>query len=297
MPRSLPLVALVLSLTLALPLSGAGPTVVKLWDGKAPGETKDIGPEALTEPKPGQADVKRLGNVSDPTITVYPAPKDKANGCAVVVAPGGGYSILAIEHEGTQTCEWLNTLGVTAVLLKYRVPKRDLQTPDNLAALQDAQQAILLTRRNAKDWNIDPNRVGMLGFSAGGHLTVCACLADRLHVPHAADVDRRAYRPDFAVLVYPAYLTDKGGDLKAEFKVTKDAPPTFFAHANDDGVSPLGSAALYAALAKNGVPAELHVYASGGHGFGMRKSAHPIAAWPARCGDWLKARGYLTPKK
>src|SRR5436190_261400 len=133
-----------LSLSLPLPLLGAEPTVVKLWPGKAPGETKDIGPEKYQEPKKGQADVKRLTNVSEPTITIYSPPKDKNTGTAVVVAPGGGYSILAIEHEGTQVCEWLNSLGVTAVLLKYRVPKRDGQTPDNLAMIQDAQRAVSL---------------------------------------------------------------------------------------------------------------------------------------------------------
>ena len=288
---------LALALALALSARAAEPITVKLWPGKAPGEAKDIGPEELTQPKPGQADVKRVGKVSEPTITVYPAPKDKANGCAVIVAPGGGYSILAIEHEGTQVCEWLNSLGVTAVLLKYRVPKRPGQTPDNLAALQDAQRAVVLTREHAKDWGIDPHRVGMLGFSAGGHLTVCTCLADQIYYPHDAEIDLKKARPDFAVLVYPAYLTDKAGNLKPEFKVTKDSPPMFFAHANDDPITPLGSAMLYAALKKAGVPAELHIYAAGGHGFGMRKTGTPSASWPDRAADWLKTRGCLTGKK
>lgn len=274
----------------------AEPTVVKLWPGKAPGETKDIGPETYIEPKKGQLEVKRLANVSEPTLTVYPAPTDRATGAAVIVAPGGGYTILAIEHEGTQTCEWLNTLGVTAILLKYRVPKREMQAPDNLAAIQDAQRAVSLTRARAKDWGIDPNRVGMLGFSAGGNLTAWACLADKRAYDPIDAADKLSSRPNFAALIYPAYLTDKGGDLKPEYRVTKDAPPTFLAHANDDPVTPLSSAMLYAALTKNGVPAELHIYATGGHGFGMRKSAHPVSAWPARCADWLKTRGYLEKK-
>jgi acetyl esterase/lipase len=294
MPR--PLFALAGVLILALSTRAAEPTVVKLWPGKAPGETKDIGPEELTQPKPGQADVKRLGKVSEPTVTVYPAPADRATGAAVIVAPGGGYSILAIEHEGTQTCEWLNTLGVTAVLLKYRVPKREMQMPDNLAAIQDAQRAVSLTRAHAKDWGIDPDRVGMLGFSAGGNLTAWACLADKRYYEPVDAADKLSSRPSFAALIYPAYLVDKEGNLKPEYKVTKDAPPMFFAHANDDPVTPLSSAMLYAALKKNGVPAELHIYAAGGHGFGMRKSDAPVSAWPARCGDWLKARGYLTRK-
>ena len=284
-----------LILLLALPARAAEP--VKLWSGKAPGETKDIGPEKLTEPKPGQSDVKRLTNVTEPAITLYPAPKDKNTGAAVIVCPGGGYSILAIEHEGTQVCEWLNTLGVNAVLLKYRVPKRDMQTPDNLAAIQDAQRAVSLVRSHAAEWGIDPDRVGMLGFSAGGNLTAWACLAEKRMYTPVDKIDELPYRPSFAALIYPAYLVDKEGQLKPEYKVAKDSPPMFFAHANDDPVTPLSSVMLYAALKKAGVPAELHIYAAGGHGFGMRKSANPVASWPDRCGDWLKARGYLTGKK
>jgi acetyl esterase/lipase len=288
---------IVLLLAFALPLSlqAAEPTVVKLWPGKPPGETKDVGPEALQPNKPGDT-IKRLANVGEPTIAVYPAPKDKATGCAVVVAPGGGYSILAIEHEGTDVCEWLNTIGVTAVLLKYRVPKREMQTPDNLAAIQDAQRAVSVVRGRAKEWGIDPNRIGMLGFSAGGNLTAWACLAEKRMYDLPGNVDEQPYRPDFALLIYPAYLVDKGGELRPEYKVTKGSPPMFFAHANDDPVTPLSSVALYSALKKNGVPAELHVYASGGHGFGMRKIPHPVAQWPDRAADWLRARGYLTPK-
>ncbi len=267
-----------------------------LWPGKAPGETKDLGPEKYIEPKAGQIEVKRLTNVSKPQLLVYPAPKDKHTGAAVIVAPGGGYSILAIEHEGTQTCEWLNSLGVTAFLLKYRVPKREMQLPDNLAAVQDAQRAVSLVRSKAAEWNLDPNRVGMLGFSAGGNLTAWACLADKRHYDPIDDADKAASRPSFAALIYPAYLVDKGGALKAEYPVTKASPPMFFAHAHDDGVTPLSSSALYLALTKAGVPAELHVYATGGHGFGMRKGANPVSSWPARCADWLKVRGYLDKK-
>ena len=278
---------------LALPASAAEPVaVVKLWPGKAPDEPKAIGPEREI-PAKNPADVKRVTDVSEPTISVYAPPKDKATGAAVLVAPGGGYSILAIEHEGTQTCEWLNTLGVTAVLLKYRCPKRDMQTPDNLAAIQDAQRAMSLTRQNAEKWGIDPQRVGMLGFSAGGNLTAWTCLAEKRMYAIESDKPEPAFRPNFAMLIYPAYLVDKGGELKPEYKVTKDSPPMFFAHASDDPVTPLSSVALYAALTKNKVPAELHLYASGGHGFGMKKIAHPAATWPDRAGDWLGARGYL----
>lgn len=294
--RSLLLLALAWSLSLPLSLRAAEPTVVKLWPGKAPGETKDIGPEGLQPNKPGDT-IKRLEKVSEPTIAVYPAPKDTATGCAVIVAPGGGYSILAIEHEGSDVCEWLNKLGVTAVLLKYRVPKREMQMPDNLAAIQDAQRAVSVVRGRATEWGIDPDRIGMLGFSAGGNLTAWACLAEKRYYDPIDAADKLSSRPNFALLIYPAYLVDKGGELRPEYRVTKESPPTFFAHANDDPVTPLSSVMLYSALKKNGVPAELHVYASGGHGFGMRKIPHPAASWPDRAADWLRARGYLTPKK
>lgn len=286
-----------LALTLALALSAPAAEPIKLWPGKAPGETKDIGAEKLTEPK-NPNDVKRIGNVSEPTITVYAPPKDKNTGTAVVVAPGGGYNILAIEHEGSQVCEWLNTLGVTAVLLKYRVPKRDAQSPDNLAMVQDAQRAIKLVRSMSKELGVDTSRVGMLGFSAGGHLTVCTALAkDREYKLVDATDDEYNHLPNFCILVYPAYLTDKDGKLKPEFVVEKGSPPMFFAHSSDDPVTREGSVAMYAALKKAGVPAELHLYATGGHGYGMKKIPHPCASWPDRAGDWMKARGLLEKGK
>lgn len=290
-------VCIPLALTLALTLSARGADPIKLWPGKAPGETKDIGPEKVTPPK-NDKDVKRVGNVSEPTLTIYAPPKEKANGTAVVVAPGGGYSILAIEHEGTQVCEWLNSLGVTAVLLKYRVPKRPGQTPDNLAMVQDAQRAITLVRSKQTELGIDPTRVGMLGFSAGGHLTACTALTKkRTYEPTDKADEVFSHEPNFAILVYPAYLTDKDGKLKPEFEVKIDSPPMFFAHSSDDPVTSEGSVALYMALTKNKVPAELHLYAGGGHGYGMRKTGNPSASWPARAADWLKSRGLLDKGK
>ena len=285
----------ILALTLALTLSAraADPVVVKLWPGKAPGEAKDMGPEKYQETKPGQADIKRLSNVSEPTISVYPAPKEKATGAAVLVAPGGGYSILAIEHEGTQVCEWLNSVGVTAVLLKYRVPQRGKQTPPNLAAVQDAQRAMSLVRSRAAEWGIDPNRVGMLGFSAGGSLTAWTCCHDKREYEPADDADKLPFKPSFAVLVYPGGVVDKGGALKPEFVVSRETPPMCFVHASNDPISSENSVALYVALKRAGVPAEMHLYAAGGHGFGMRKDPHPCATWPDRVGGWMQARGYL----
>lgn len=272
------------------------PPAIKLWPGKAPGETKDIGPEKLTVPKPGESGVRRVTDVSEPTIAIYSPPKEKKTGAAVVVAPGGGYSILAIEHEGTQVCEWLNSLGVTAVLLKYRVPKRAMQTPENLAALQDAQRAISMVRSKQTELGIDAGKVGMLGFSAGGNLTAWTCLAGKRYYDPIDKTDEVfSCEPNFALLIYPAYLADKGGALKREYVVRKDSPPMFFVHASDDPVSSENSVALYSALEKNNVPAELHLYSSGGHGFGMNKSKHPCAAWPERAAEWMQARGILSP--
>jgi acetyl esterase/lipase len=263
---------------------------IDLWPGKAPGDTKEYPPEALVESKPGQLQIARLGNVSKPQISVYKP--EHPNGTAIVVAPGGGYSILAIEHEGTDVARWLTDLGVTAVLLKYRVPRRENQTPDNLAQLQDAQRAVGLVRSKASEWGVDPKRVGFLGFSAGGHLTASLCtnFAKRLY-DHVDDADNQSYRPDFAVMIYPGGLTDKGGDLKPNLAVTKETPPTFLVHASDDNADQ--SVAWYRALKKAGVPAEMHLYQSGGHGFGMRTDKGPTSEWPKRCSEWLNARGLL----
>jgi acetyl esterase/lipase len=288
------------TLTGAARLPAADPptpaATLDLWPGKAPGETKERPPEGLLPAKPGQMAVARLGNVSKPQISVYLPDKQKAAGTAVVVAPGGGYSILAIEHEGTEVAQWLNSIGVAAVVLKYRVPRREKQTPDNLAQLQDAQRAVGLVRSRAKEWGFDPNRVGMLGFSAGGHLTASLStnFAKRLYEP-VDDADKLSCRPDFAVLVYPGGMTpkDRPTELKPELAVTTDTPPTFFAHASDDPVSSENSIAYYRALKKAGVPAELHLYATGGHGFGMRPGKGPASDWPKRCAEWMTARGLL----
>jgi len=278
-------------------LAAAEPTVVKLWPGKAPGETKDFGPEKFLEAKGKQVQVKRLTDVSEPTITVYAPPKDKANGTAVVVAPGGGYSILAIEHEGTQTCHWLNDLGVTAVLLKYRVPRRPGQKPENLAALQDAQRAISLVRSRAAEWGIDPNRIGMLGFSAGGNLTACATLFDKRSYDPIDDADKASHTPSFAALIYPAYLSENGA-LKPEYTPTKETAPVFMAGSSDDKVCNEGMPVLYLALKKANVPTEMHLFATGGHGYGMNKNIPSNArTWPDRCADWLETQGLLKTAK
>jgi len=214
-----------------------------------------------------------------------------------VICPGGGYNILAWDLEGEEVAAWLNSLGVTGIVLKYRVPRRPDQAKDKppVGPLQDAQRAVSLVRSKAAEWGIDPKRIGILGFSAGGHLTAAAAANfDRRAYDALDDVDRVSCRPDFAVLVYPGYLVEKGTDqLAPDIRVRKECPPAFFAHAADDGVPAENSVAMYRALRKAGVPAELHVYAAGGHGFGLRPSARPCSTWPQRCADWLRAQGFL----
>jgi acetyl esterase/lipase len=290
-----------LALTAALGLGGRapaadGPLVVDVWPGPAPGESGKVGPEKMEESNK----VKRISNVTHPTLTVFRPAKDKDTGAAVVIAPGGAYSILAWDLEGTEVADWLNSIGVTGIVLKYRVPRRP-DSPKELAppqAQMDAQRAISLVRSKSKDWGIDPKRVGMLGFSAGGHLTAWASTNyDKRSYEAIDDVDKESCRPDFTVLIYPAYLVNKERTgLVPEIRVTKESPPTFFAHAEDDPVTAESTILMYQALKKEKVPAEMHVYAKGGHGFGLRKSDNPCSHWPERCAEWMKAQGILNRK-
>jgi acetyl esterase/lipase len=277
------MIALAMGLLLA-----QDPAPLELWPGTPPGETAAVGPDQVE----GKAKVTYVGR---PTITVHRPPAGQATGAAVVVAPGGGYRMLAFEHEGTQVVEWLTSIGVAAVLLKYRIPRRP-GDDDARLPLMDAQRAVSLARAKAADWGIDPARIGFLGFSAGGHLTA--------HV--STNFDRRAYeavdaadqascRPDFAVLVYPGGVLDKQDPTKlaSPLRVSKDTPPSFLVVSSDDKGSLPGTLRLYQALREAAVPAELHVYEGGGHGYGMRKGDKPHHAWPKRCEEWLRARAIV----
>jgi acetyl esterase/lipase len=291
-----------LALTLAAVVGQGAPVqaadkalVIDVWPGKAPGDKGDVGEEKMTETN----HVKRVTNVSKPTLTVFKPAKDKDTGAAVVIAPGGGYSILAWDLEGEEVATWLNSLGVTGIVLKYRVPRRP-DSPKDLAppqAQMDAQRAISLVRSKAKEWGLDPKRIGMLGFSAGGHLTAWASTNfDKRAYEPIDDADKVNCRPDFTVLIYPAYLTNKAKDgLVPEIRVSKETPPTFFVYAEDDPLGPENAILMYLALKKEKVSGEIHVYSKGGHGFGLRPSDKPCSHWPERCADWMKLQGLLKP--
>src|SRR5579872_4537810 len=245
------------------------PAVYDLWPGVAPGEKGDLGDEKATSSKPG-APVSSITNISKPTLTIYKPAKDKDTGTAIVIAPGGGYNVLAWEHEGTMVGEWLQSIGVTGIVLKYRVPRRSDQPKDAppIGALQDAQRAISTTRSKAEEWGIKPNRIGMLGFSAGGHLTAwVATNFDKRAYSALDDLDKASCRPDFAILIYPGGLVDRVNkeQLSPEIRVTNETPPSFFALAYNDPGPLDGSLKMMAALKQNKVNGELHVYSTGGH--------------------------------
>jgi acetyl esterase/lipase len=269
-------------------------SVIKIWPGKAPGETMEFEREEVQPPRDGEnPPTTRITNVSRPTLHVFPAPKEKRNGAAIVICPGGGFRILAWDKEGTEVAAWANSIGVTAFVLKYRVPTFDRQ-PRWQAPVQDAQRAISLVRARAAEWNVDPARIGILGFSAGGEAASMAAVRHDQRLYDAADaVDNVSCRPDFAVLIYPGGIVDEKGELKAEYQVTRQSPPVFFAHAFNDNVRCEASVELFLALRRAGVASELHVYSAGGHGFGLRPSSHPAATWPKRCEEWLAASGLL----
>jgi len=269
-----------------------------LWTTAAPGETGEIGPERTLPSRPGESQpVIRLTDVSRPTLTLYRPAKPDPKRTAVIVAPGGGYHILAYNHEGTEICEWLNSIGITAVLLKYRVPRRSEGVMQS-APLADAQRAIRSVRAHAEDWGIDPNRVGMLGFSAGGHLTVMAGLhGDQVHSDPVDEIDRGSAALNFMIPIYPAYLLDKKTQqLDEHVVVDAGTPPAFIAITFDDAERAVGSALLMAAMKRVDVPCELHVFRNGGHGYGMRQTGDPVSQWPALCEDWLVASELLTAK-
>jgi acetyl esterase/lipase len=290
--------ALTISATISAQSSSWPPTpahiTLNVWPGAAPGApaNRPAAEADVTTAKDNLVagrPVIRLGNVAAPTLTLYPAKGASGARPAVIVFPGGGYRILAIDLEGTEVCDWLNSAGVTCVLLKYRVPDSG-PYPKFPAALQDAQRGVGLVRQHAAEWGIDPSRVGVLGFSAGGHLAAALSTHFDKRVYDPVDAaDKLSCRPDFAVLVYPAYLTQEQQNFapSPDLIPTAATPPTFLVQAEDDPVH-VENVLVYAQQLKNAkVSAELHVYAQGGHGYGLRRTALPITTWPQSVETWL----------
>ena len=286
----------------------AGHTQIPLWTGAVPDskpmpgpEIMQIGKDHLIANRPATA----IKNVSVPTITVY-APTDKNTGAAVLVIPGGGFEILAIDLEGTEVCDWLVAKGITCVLLKYRVPSApyDWHTntrPHNLEvpveALEDTQRAMRMIRAHAAEWQIDPHKLGVLGFSAGGYLVAQISTNYNKHLYKPTDdADQQSARPDFAVGVYPGHLRteDDEGKFNKNVPVTHQTPPTFLVQAEDDTVDGVEQSLVYFAALKNAnVPVEMHLYAQGGHAFGLRSTKLPITHWPHLVEEWLVTIGVL----
>ncbi len=299
-------VSLVTWLCLVGPVFGADqPLVVELWPGTAPDETGTIGAEKfLMSPKLSRKQVevteptKMVTNVTKPTLTIYRPAKDKDTGTAVLICPGGGYWNLYWQLEGEEVAAWLNSLGVTGIVLKYRVPRRPGEPTGEPARrpLQDAQRAVRLVRSKAEEWGIAPQRIGMVGFSAGGHLAIATATSfDQRAYEPIDDIDKISCRPDFAILAYSGYLKAKDkNELAPGLRIPTGTPPIFMAHGGDDIVSsPEHSVVLYLALKRAGVPAELHIYATAVHDFGVRPNDHPCSTWTQSCANWLRHQGFL----
>jgi acetyl esterase/lipase len=278
---------------------------VELWPAKAPDEADNIGPEKVRmSPKLTKKEVevtestKMLTNVTKPTITIYRPVKEKDTGAAVLICPGGGYWNLYWELEGEEVAAWLSSQGLTGIILKYRVPRRPGEPEREPARrpLQDAQRAVSMVRSKAKEWNIDPKRIGIVGFSAGGHLAIATATSfeKRTYEP-IDDIDKVSCRPDFAIAVYPGYLKAKDKEeLAPGLRIPANTPPIFLAHGGADIISPPEhSVLMYLALKRAGIPAELHIYAGAAHDFGVRKVDNPCSTWAERCIDWLRNQGLL----
>ena len=302
------MVSLVTCLCVAWSAVGADkPLVVEIWPGRIPDESGNISEEKFRmSPKLDRKQVevteptKLVTNVTKPTLTIYRPAKDKDTGTAVLICPGGGYWDLYWQLEGEEVAAWLNSIGATGIILKYRVPRR----PDEIKGeparhpLQDAQRAVRLVRSNAKAWGIHPEQIGMVGFSAGGHLAIATATSfDQRTYEPVDDVDKISCRPDFAIGVYSGYLKAKDKDeIAPGLRIPTGTPPIFLAHGGDDIISPPEhSVLMYLALKKAGVPAELHIYATAAHDFGVRASDHPCSTWTQACANWLRHQGFLKP--
>lgn len=290
--------------------ASAQPITVKLWPGGIPGSKVDPGYNELITDTDGR--ITRCERVVSPDLTVFLPAKEKANGAAVLICPGGGYGMLAFDHEGNDIAAWLNNNGIAGIILKYRLPSDRIMEDKSVGPLQDAMEAMRIIRRRAAEWNIDPGRVGVIGFSAGGHLA--STLSTHFNEKVYDVKDNTTARPDFSLLIYPVVtfdtaFTHRGSrnnliglkpDEKAvnrfsnEKQVTRETPPAFLVHSTDDKVVPvMNSIGYYRELQKNSIPAELHIFQKGGHGYGLSPKGGTEASWPDLCMKWLKAMGLI----
>lgn len=278
--------------------------ILKVWPDKIPGaiESSSVKEDSLRLENGGL----RISKVSDPTLKIYFPPKEKMNGAAVVICPGGGYARLAIDHEGDSIAVWLNKNGIAGIILKYRLPNDAIMKNKSVGPLQDVQEAVRIVRRNAKEWNLNPRKIGVIGFSAGGHLasTISTHFDEKVY-----ESDTTSAQPDFSILIYPVIsmskqITHNGSRTNLlgenpdqqlidyfsnELQVTKDTPPTFLVHAMDDKTVPVQNSINYfSALKRYDIPSELHIYEKGGHGFGLAKNRGTESQWPNACIEWLK---------
>jgi acetyl esterase/lipase len=283
------------------------PQVVELWPGKVPDEEPNTIGAEKTVMSPKHDDRKKVevnestrmvSNVTKPSISIYRPAKDKDTGTAVIICPGGGYWNLYWELEGEEVAKWLNSLGATGIILKYRVPRRP-DEPKGFPArrpLQDAQRAVSLVRSRSKEWGINPKQIGMIGFSAGGHLAIATATGFEKRTYEAVDdADKESCRPDFAIPAYSGYLKAKDEDeIASGLSVPKNTPPVFLVHGSEDPIStPEHSVFMYLALKRAGASVELHLYADTAHDFGVRPSDRPFGAWTKACANWLSDQGFL----
>ncbi len=295
----------ILIIFMILPDIFAQQQVIKLWPEGIPGST--LNPSYVETSEKGTDDITRVFRVSDPELIVYPAAEDKATGTAVIICPGGGYHILAIDHEGHNIAKWLNELGITAFVLKYRLPSDIIMMDKETGPLQDAIKAMRIVRADAKKWNINPKKIGIMGFSAGGHLA--STLSTHYDIELYNHKNPVSARPDFSILVYPVISMDKSithmgsrtyllGENPTDDKVlsfsnekmvNKATPPAFIVHAADDTTVPIQNSINYfTALKKYNIPSEMHIYEKGGHGFGIKKLEGTTAYWTKDCEYWLR---------
>lgn len=298
-----------LCLYLLASIANAQQKVIDVWQGKIPNsiENKNYKEEDLSNAE----GIYQISRVKVPTLSIFLPPKDKTNGTAVVVCPGGGYVHLAFTKEGIAIAKWLNSFGVAAFVLKYRLPSDLIMKDKTIGPLQDAQEAMRIVRRKAKQWNINPDKIGIMGFSAGGHL---AATLSTHYDAKVYDSDTTSAKPDFSLLLYPVIsmkpdithlgsmesLLGKNPTQKEidwfsnELQVNKNTPPAFLALAGDDNVVPIQNSINYfLALKKYKIPGELHIFNQGGHGFGLAKKSSTQSNWPFLCKAWMKAMGLL----